>query len=658
MSNSRGGARRPHRAASGPSHAHLFSPDGPKRQYAHATAHKTIAFMLTEPRVPLASGRVAQGRFRTLRRSINLAFAREIIRFRENEIALIAIAALAGFAIGAIVAIIDGAVVWLHHVIFGVPLDAHLSAGTEIPPLIRFLAPVAGGLLVGLLAVTIRRFRPREIVDAIEANALYGGRMSLRDSLNLALLTVIAVGFGGSAGLEAAYTQVGSGFASKIGQNIRLRRQDLRLLVGCGSAAAIAAAFNSPLTGAFYAFELVIGSYTLQSLAPVASAALCGNLAINAISNGRPLFILPAMTVASHDYLLFLGLGFGAAAIAIATMRAVTVIENVSRQYKVPRILRPVLGGTGVGLLALFYPEVLGSGHGAISYQLEGGFEFQALAALLVAKIAASALTVGSGMRGGLFSSSLFLGAIFGGAVAAGLQAIFPALSVNPLAYALVGMGAVAGGVVGAPLTMTLLVLETTGNFSLTMGVMASVIACSVVVRQGFGYSFATWRFHVRGLRIQGAHDVGWIADLTVGKLMRKDVQLVPASETIAELRDHFPLGGPKYAFVLNDSGGYIGMIETVEAHSSAYDEVAGSTTVEALIHDEPHVLTVQENIHSAIQMFTKTASEVLPVLDSIKSGHVVGMVSEAYALRRYSQELEKRRPEEANGGVFSPEAV
>ncbi len=600
-----------------------------------------------------------QRRSRSVRRSINLAFAREVVRLRENEIALIAIAALTGFAIGAVVAGIDEAVVSLHYLFLGVPIDAHLSAGTDIPPSVRFFAPVIGGALVGVIATLIRYFRPREIVDAIEANALYGGRMSLRDSINLALLTIVSVGFGGSAGLEAAYTQVGSGLASKIGQNIRLRRQDLRLLVGCGSAAAISAAFDSPLAGAFYAFELVIGSYTLPSLAPVASAALCGNLAINALSNGRPLFeLLPAVHVKSHDYLLFLLLGFGAAVIAVATMLAVTVVENTLRRRKAPRLLRPVLGGMAIGLVALFYPEVLGSGHGAISFQLERGFEFNALASLLLAKMAASAFTVGSGMRGGLFSSSLFLGAIYGGAVAAGLTAIAPQLSVNPLAYALVGMGAVAGGVVGAPLTMTLLVLETTGNFSLTMGVMASVIACSVVVRRSFGYSFATWRFHVRGLRIKGAYDVGWIADLTVGKLMRKDVQLVPASETIAELRDHFPLGGPKYAFVLNDRGGYIGMIETVEAHSSAYDEAAGSTTAEALIHDEPHVLTAQENIHSAIQMFTKTASEVLPVLDSIKSGRVVGMVSEAYVLRRYSQELEKRRPEETNGGVFSPEAV
>jgi CIC family chloride channel protein len=616
--------------------------------------------MPAEIRAPTASGRVEHRRFRTLRRGLNLALAREMIRLRENEIALIVLAALAGFAIGAVVAIIDGAVVWLHNLIFGLPLDAHLSsAATEIPAFVRFLAPAIGGILVGLIATAIRHFRPREIVDAIEANALYGGRMSLRDSLHLALLTIVSVGFGGSAGLEAAYTQVGSGLASKIGRNIRLRRQDLRLLVGCGSAAAISAAFDSPLTGAFYAFELVIGSYAIQSLAPVASAALCGNLAIHAISDGRPMFTLPpAMNVESHDFLLFLVLGLGAAAIAIATMRAVTVVENTLRSHKVPGFLRPVLGGTGVGLVALYYPEVSGSGHGAISSQLEGGLQFHVLAALLLAKIAASALTVGSGMRGGLFSTSLLLGAIYGEAVAAGLTALLPHLSVNPLAYALIGMGAVAGGIVGAPVTMTLLVLETTGNFSLTMGVMASVIACSIVVRHAFGYSFATWRFHVRGLRILGAHDVGWIADLTVGKLMRKDIHLVPASDTIAALREHFPLGGPKYAFVLNNRGTYIGMIETVEAHSPAYDEDAGSTTAEALIHNEPHVLTAQENIHSAIQMFTRTASEVLPVLDSVMSGRVVGTVSEAYVLRRYSQELEKRRPEEANGGVFSPKTV
>ncbi len=556
-------------------------------------------------------------------------------------------------------ALIGGAVPWLHHIHYGVPLDGgHLSAGITVPAINALFAPAIGGVLVGSVGIVIRYFRPREIVDPIEANALYGGRMSLWDSLDLALITVISVGFGGSAGLEAAYTQAGSGCASKVGQGFRLRRQDLRLLVGCGSAAAISAAFNSPLTGAFYAFELVIGSYTLQSLAPVASAALCGNLAIHAIAGTGPLFEMPPIAViGGHDYLLLLLLGIGAALISIVTMRAVTIVENSLRHRKVPRWLRPTLGGLAVGAVAVSYPAVLGSGHGEISYILNGGFSMEPLTLLLLAKIAASAFTVGSGMRGGLFSSSLLLGTLYGAAVAAGLHAVAPGFAVNPIAYGLAGMGAVAAGIVGAPVTMTLLVLETTGNFSLTIGVMTAVIACVVVVRQSFGYSFATWRFHVRGLPIRGAYDVGWIAELTVGKLMRRDFHLVPASETIAELRQHFPLGGPKYAFVCSEGGAYLGTIETVEAHSPAYDGTAEQTAAADLIHGEPRVLTPGDDIHTALAMFTKTASEVLPVVETAQNGRVLGSVSEAYLLRRYSQELEKHRIEGANGGVFSPEA-
>ena len=291
-------------------------------------------------------------------------------------------------------------------------------------------------------------------------------------------------------------------------------------------------------------------------------------------------------------------------------------------------------------------------------YILNGGFSMEPLAVLLIAKIAASAFTVGTGMRGGLFSSSLLLGTLFGTTAGAALQALAPGFAVNPVAYGLAGMGAVAAGIVGAPVTMTLLVLETTGNFSLTIGVMTAVITCVVVVRQSFGYSFATWRFHVRGLRIRGAYDVGWIADLTVSKLMRRDIYLVPASETVAQLREHFPLGGPKYAFACNEGGAYLGTIETVEAHSPAYDGIAEETAVVDLIRDEPRVLTPGENIHAALALFTKTESEVLPVVETAKSGRVLGFVSEAYLWKRYSRELEKHRLEEANGGVFSPESA
>ena len=572
--------------------------------------------------------------------------------------AIIAIAAAIGFAVGAGVGLIGGAVAWLHYIFFGVPLDGHLSAGMTIPAINALAAPVIGGVLVGLTVVVIHYLRPREIVDPIEANALYGGRMSLRDSLDLALITVISVGFGGSAGLEAAYTQAGSGLASKVGRGFRLRRQDLRLLVGCGSAAAISAAFNSPLAGAFYAFELVIGSYTLQSLAPVASAALCGNLAIHAIAGAEPLFEMPhIVALGGHDYPLFLLLGLGAALISIVTMRAVTVVENSLRHRKAAPLAEAHAWRCGRwNRCLLLSATVLGSGHGEITFILSGGFSMQPLMLLLIAKIAASAFTVGSGMRGGLFSSSLLLGALFGAAVAAGLQAVAPGLAVSPVAYALAGMGAVAAGIVGAPVTMTLLVLETTGNFSLTIGVMIAVIACTVVVRQSFGYSFATWRFHVRGLPIRGAYDVGWIADLTVAKLMRRDLHLVPASETVPQLREHFPAGRTQIRFRVRrrrslswhdrDRGGAFSRLRW---NGGKY-RGSGSHPRRAARADAG-----REHPCGACHVY-EDGLRGSSRRETAQNGRVLGFVSEAYLLRRYSQELEKHRIEEANGGVFSPE--
>jgi CIC family chloride channel protein len=585
-------------------------------------------------------------------------FWKTLGRLRESEFAFIVIAALTGIAVGVGVAVLTAGVTLLHKLLFGVPLNGHLSYGVSISLLTALLVPAAGGLLAGIYSYVMRRLRPRDIVDPIEANALYGGRMSLLDSMNLAVLTIIAVGFGGSAGMEAAYTQAGSGLASKVGRSIRLRRQDLRILVGCGSAAAISAAFNSPLAGAFYAFELVIGSYTPQSIAPVAVASLCGKLAIVMLGQAEPLFTVASpITLSETDYELFLLLGLGAAALSIGTMRAVTIVEHTLRTQHVPSWLRPAVGGLAVGAIAMLFPQVLGSGHGAISSYLSPGSSYMLLFALVLAKMLASALTVGSGMRGGLFSSSLLLGTIFGTATATLLLSVAPGLDINVTTYSLVGMAAVAGGIVGAPVTMTLLVLETTGNFSLTAGVLLTVIVTTFTVRKTFGYSFATWRFHIRGLDLRGAHDVGWIRELTVGKLMRRDFHQVPASETIASLREKFPVGGPKYAFVVDDNGAYAGTIETLEAHAAKFEAEAGQETVDTLIHTEPVALTEKEDIRSAMLLFRKTASEVLPAVENRKSRRLVGYVTEAYLLRRYSQELEKQQFEQG-GGVFSPKSA
>ena len=212
-------------------------------------------------------------------------------RLRDSDLFLLVLALAAGVAAGISVVLIDLLLALLRWLAFGISSNRHLSDIDLGWP--RVLAmPVVGGLLVGLTSTVLRRWRPREVVDAIEANALFGGRMSVGDSLGLVFTTLLSGGFGASVGLEAAYTQLGAALASRLGRSIELRRDDVRTLVGCGAAGAIAAAFNAPLTGAFYAFELIIGTYTLQTLAPVGIAALTGALVVRGLVGSNPIFVV------------------------------------------------------------------------------------------------------------------------------------------------------------------------------------------------------------------------------------------------------------------------------------------------------------------------------------------------------------------------------
>jgi CIC family chloride channel protein len=582
--------------------------------------------------------------------------ARNLLRraMRDNEIAIVALAALLGIGAGFGVVLLKRGIAAFHGVGFDIPLEGHLSDGYNLDWWRVLVIPGGGGLVVGLVAWLIRRRRPREIVDAIEANAMFGGKMSLTDSVNLSILTLLSGGFGASVGMEAAYTQLGAGFFSHVGAVLKLRRDDMRTLVGCGAAAAIAAAFNAPLAGAFYAFELVVGRYTLSNLAPVAMAALTGTFTARITLGAEPAFVADRpVHVQNTDYLIFFALGLACALLAILVMQGVTLTEGWFRRRSIPYYLRPAIGGIAVAAMALVFPEVLGSGHGGIVANLHSSYALPYLLGLISAKIIASAVSIGAGFRGGLFSSALFIGSLFGGALALALDRVFPGLRVDTLAYTLVGMGSVAAGIVGAPVTMILLVLEGTGDFSATVGVMVGVITTTLAVRHWFGYSFATWRFHLRGLKIRGADDVGWMEELKVGRLMRTDLKTVPVGMSLAAMRDAFPLGSTKRVFAV-DGARLAGVIDLADLHSPDHIDVEHETAAD-LIREAPHFLLPGEDIRAALEKFSENQQETLAVVDDPAEMGVIGYLTEAYALRRYNQELERRRGEaERESGLYS----
>jgi chloride channel protein, CIC family len=383
---------------------------------------------------------------------------------------------------------------------------------------------------------------------------------------------------------------------------------------------------------------------------------LTGALVVRGLVGSNPIFVVwHEITISPSDYPAFFCVGLASAGLGIVVMKGVTSTEALFRSLAVPRWCRPALGGLLVGAIALPFPQILGSGHGGIMRVLHSGFDLPFLAGLLVAKIVASAVSIGSGFRGGLFSTSLFLGSLFGSFIGEMLARVGPYPGADPLIFTLVGMGSVAAAIVGAPMTMIMIVLETTGDFAATIGVMVGVVTAAIAVRHWFGYSFATWRFHLRGLPIRSPEDVGWINELLVGPMMRRDPSVIASELPLDELRRRFPAGSTKQVFVVDDHGGLCGMIDP--AGVSAPDGGSAPKTVKDAVSEIASFLLPGDDLRTALDRFSRAAQETLPVIDNPEDRRVIGYLSEAYALRRYAHELERHRgTRQDDAGIFSPE--
>ena len=565
---------------------------------------------------------------------------RAVVRARESS--LIALAALVGVIAGLAVAAMGDAVDLFHEFLFDLQHGERLSARLTLNPILALSVPLVGGIIFGIASEIIKRWRPEREIDPIEANALHGGRMSLLGSIIVAAQTVWSSGVGASVGLEAGYTQLASGIASRIGNAFRLRRGDLRILVGCGAAAGIAGAFGAPLAGAFYGFELIIGSYSPSGLAPVGISALIGYLVAHSLSPAELGIVAPEKTtIAVHDLVLAATLGLLSAALGILLMRGVAISENMFARLKLRPALRTMVGGLVVGLLAIVSPQIMSSGHGALRVAGMLDLSFRAVALLFVLKIVASIASLGSGFRGGMFFSSLLIGALGGHMLAVALTMFWPTVYFDPNAYSVIGMSALSAAVIGGPLTMIFIALETTGDLWLTTAVLIAVIISAQVTREVFGYSFATWRFHLRGETIRSAADIGWMRDLTVEKMMRQDVQTFYAGSTIAAFREMFPLGSTATVIAVDEADRYVGLVLVADAHAA---EAASDQSIKELLRHREDMLLTGMAVKEAILAFDRAEAEALAVVDSFLDRRVVGLLSEAYVLRRYSAALEGRR--------------
>jgi chloride channel protein, CIC family len=562
---------------------------------------------------------------------------------RRNEFFLIPLALLVGFAVGAIVTAMSEIAQIAHVLIYGIPIDVRLSATDVVNPWAALLAPTAGGLVLGIMEWSRRRWKIASAVDPIEANALRGGHLSLRDSVVVSSQTLISNGCGASVGLEAGYTQIGSGVSSLLGRFFKLRRADLRLIVGCGSAAAIAAAFGAPITGAFYACELIVGVYSVSSAAPILAASLSAALTAQGLGGAPYSLNVPHVgAVAAEHYLALIVLALIVSGIGIAVMRSSALVERAFHQKWIPVWIRPPLGGLCIGAAAIVTPQVLGAGHGAMVLDLHQNMAASLIVIIITLKLFSCLISLASGFRGGLFFASLFVGSLIGKIFALVLQFSMFDVALDPLTSALAGMATLGVAIVGGPLTMSFLVLEMTRNVDVSAAVLAACIVTSVCVRATFGHSFSTWRLHLRGETIRSANDVGWLRNLTVERMMRTDVATVRATSTIAECRREFEIGSRQALIVVTGAGEYCGVVMLPDLFSGELDGIADEIQVVELAKHGDIMLQPDMNVKSAMKIFDDAEAEMLAVSDSAESRKVVGYVFESYARRRYVEELDQ----------------
>ncbi|WMS41171.1 chloride channel protein [Acuticoccus sp. MNP-M23] len=513
----------------------------------------------------------------------------------SRDPALWLIAVIVGAAVGGAAVLfrlgID-AVQWLW---LGVTSERIIAAVSAQPWWVIIGTPVLGGAIVGLLnQFVLPGRRPHGVADVIEASARGGAGLSLRTGLASAFATIVSLGAGASAGREGPVIHLGATVATGLTTAIKLPPMAGRVILACGVASAISASFNAPIAGVLFAHEVVLRHYAMRAFVPIVIASVAGTLAGRYFIGDVAAFEIPAYTIGSYwEMPAFAILGVVAALVAIAFQFALIIFDQSARAVIMPTWLRPVIGGFIIGFIGLYLPEILGVGYEATDTALQGGFAFTTMLLLIVAKIVATAVTLASRFGGGIFSPALYLGAMTGGMFGIVTATVFPDLASDQGLYAILGMGAVASALLGAPISTTMIVFELTGGYAVSIALLLTVSIATALHLAVHGRSFFHYQLETRGVVLaEGPH--------------RYFLKTVNVSSFMAPIEDDADLADP----------------------------------------DDERTVAVNDSLETALRIFNETGADALAVIDPRKGNRVVGSVSHVQALRTYNRRLEETSDE------------
>ncbi|MBN0042850.1 chloride channel protein [Streptomyces actuosus] len=513
------------------------------------------------------------------------------------------------------------------------------SAHPSVPwlgPYFVLIVPVLGGLLYGPL---VQRFakeaRGHGVPEVMLAVAQRGGRISPKVAVVKTLASALTIGSGGSVGREGPIVQIGSALGSTLGRMARVTETRMKLLVACGAAGGIAATFNAPLAGVFFAMELILGTFSAEAFGATVLASVTASVIGRAAFGDTAFLELPDFHV-DHiaQFGLFALLGVIAAGVGVGFTRLLYLIEDACDwAWRGPEWLRPAVGGLALGVVLLLLPEMYGVGYPVLQKATEGGYAVAFLLLLLVGKVVATSLTIGIGGSGGVFAPGLFIGAMLGAAYGAGVQEVLPQQAGPVGAYALVGMGAVFAGASRAPITAVVILFELTGEYSIILPLMLAIVLATATSRLLSRDTIYTLKLRRRGIDLEGPAPGARIGGQRVEAVMEPLPSPLSSTTPLTDAADLLSLSGHGALPVLDASGRYRGVVTAQAVAESLAEQPDGAPLDVGRLADVPQPVTADEPLAQALRQLVTAPGTGVPVLDG-PGGKPVGWLSHQAALR------------------------
>ncbi|MFZ7111240.1 MAG: chloride channel protein [Desulfatiglandales bacterium] len=506
--------------------------------------------------------------------------------------------------------------------------------------------PAAGGLFVGpLVYFFAREAKGHGVPEVMEAVVLRKGVIRKRVVLIKTLASAVSIGTGGSVGREGPIVQIGSAIGSVIGWLLRISGDRTKTLVGCGAAAGIAATFNAPIAGSMFALEIILGDFGLATFSPIVISAVTATAVSRHFLGNTPAFIVPAYQLVSPwELFLYVGLGLFCALVAVAFTKTLYWTEDFFGRIKFPEYLKAVLGGLILGCLALAFPHVLGVGYPAIDLVLMEELSWAFMFMLIIVKILATSITIGSGGSGGVFAPSLFLGAMAGGFFGSVVHTVLPGVTASPGAYSIVGMAAVVGGTTFGPLSAILILFEMTGNYRIILPLMIACIISSVAAGQIFKESIYTLKLARRGINIRAGKEVNVLRSIPVREVMNPNVETIPQNLTLGKFAR--TIGESKYnSFpVVDEAGRLAGILSFIDYHDVIHNEDLQDLIVaQELATQDVVTVSIDDNLFNALEKITSKDFSILPVVGSDDPYELLGVLTRRDILGAYDKAVIKK---------------